>query len=92
MNVPANTNVKPKIDLETIHETLAYMRDDVARVPELANVANALGKAIKEIDVARCRCAKVSNQDSEFSRLAREPESILAPPSQAQFVPFTRAF
>lgn len=40
------------IDLDTIRETLAYMRDDVAADPALANVAGALDEAIVALDAA----------------------------------------
>lgn len=40
----------PRIDLQTVRETLCYIRDDVATEPGLANVASALVRVIREID------------------------------------------
>ncbi len=42
--------VVPHIDLETVRETLAYIHDDVRRVPALAGLAGALGAALAEIE------------------------------------------
>ncbi|KUO63917.1 MAG: hypothetical protein APF80_06970 [Alphaproteobacteria bacterium BRH_c36] len=49
--VPRST----RIDLQTVRETLSYIRDDVAADPALANVASALSRAITEIDSADSR-------------------------------------
>lgn len=40
----------PLIDLETVRETLLYMRDDMRRDPATAGVARALDEALSEID------------------------------------------
>lgn len=40
----------PQIDLSTVRETIAYMQDDMERVPELKGVAAALMATINEID------------------------------------------
>jgi hypothetical protein len=40
------------IDLATARETLAYMQDDMKRVPGLEKVADALASAIREMDAA----------------------------------------
>ena len=40
----------PGIDLETVSETLGYIRDDLMRVPGLQSAAAALATALKEID------------------------------------------
>lgn len=40
----------PTIDLSTVRETLAYIQDDVDRVPELKGVADALRATLAEID------------------------------------------
>jgi hypothetical protein len=42
----------PHIDLTTARETLAYMHDDMKRVPQLAKVAAALEAAMQEMDRA----------------------------------------
>lgn len=42
----------PHIDLTTARETMAYLRDDMQRVPELQGVADALEAAIREMDKA----------------------------------------
>jgi len=41
-----------KIDLATVRETLAYIEDDVKRVPGLEKVAAAITTAMREIDTA----------------------------------------
>lgn len=46
--VPLST----RIDLQTVRETLCYMRDDVGSEPGLSRVASALDKAIQEIDAS----------------------------------------
>jgi len=40
------------IDLETIRETIAYIRDDVAADPALSDVASALEQAVFALDSA----------------------------------------
>jgi hypothetical protein len=42
----------PSIDLSTVRETLVYMKDDMARDPELLRIRTALEIAIGEIDRA----------------------------------------
>lgn len=42
----------PMIDLDTVRETLLYMKDDLRRDPALARAADALDTAIQEIDKA----------------------------------------
>lgn len=41
-----------RIDLETVRETMVYIRDDVAAEPELSEVADALEQAICALDTA----------------------------------------
>lgn len=43
----------PVIDLHTVRETLAYMKDDMERVAGLEKVAAALQEALDEIERAR---------------------------------------
>ncbi len=38
------------IDLATARETLCLIQDDLAREPDLATIAAAIGKAVAEID------------------------------------------
>jgi hypothetical protein len=52
----------PLVDLDTIRETLAYIRDDIQRVPGLDRVAERLTAALAEIAAAeRRRLAPVSH-------------------------------
>lgn len=39
----------PLVDLDTVRETLVYMRDDMRRDPATAGVARALDEALTEI-------------------------------------------
>lgn len=41
------------IDLETVRETLLYMKDDLRRDPALARAADAIEAALAEIDRAQ---------------------------------------
>ncbi len=50
----------PSIDLSTVRETLAYMREDARSVPGLENVADALASAIREVEVAESKLQPVS--------------------------------
>jgi hypothetical protein len=43
---------RPLLDLETLRETLIYMRDDLKRVPGFETTAAALTTAIQELDLA----------------------------------------
>ena len=68
----------PRIDLETVRETLAYMHDDMERVPGLVCVRQALGRAIAEIRA--------------LEGTPRKPGSgpmRLPGPDAARFVPWT---
>jgi hypothetical protein len=47
----AKRNV-PLVDLGTIRETLAYIRDDLARVPGLERAAELVGSALGELEAA----------------------------------------
>jgi hypothetical protein len=52
----------PLVDLDTIRETLAYIRDDIQRVPGLEKAAERLTTALAEIAAAeRRRLAPVSH-------------------------------
>ncbi|MBU2582487.1 MAG: hypothetical protein KJ622_12290 [Alphaproteobacteria bacterium] len=48
----APTRLSHRIDLDTVRETITYIRDDVAADPALAGVADALDRAIVAIDNA----------------------------------------
>lgn len=59
----------PLVDLETIRETLLYIRDDMQRVPELEKAAEHLTLALGEVTAAeRRRLAPVSSSiiDARF--------------------------
>ena len=52
----------PLVDLDTIRETIAYIRDDIQRVPGLDRAAERLTAALAEITAAeRRRLAPVSH-------------------------------
>jgi hypothetical protein len=55
----------PVLDLGTVRDTLAYMRDDFLRVPGLEHAAELLSQALAEVDAADRR------------RLAPVPYSVL---------------
>jgi hypothetical protein len=50
MSLSKDAPGSPRIDLETIRETLAYIRDDVRNARGLEGVASALEEAVREID------------------------------------------
>ena len=50
----AKRNV-PLVDLGTIRETLAYIRDDLARVPGLEQAAELIASALGELTTAERR-------------------------------------
>ncbi len=56
----------PLIDLGTVRDTFAYIRDDFRRVPGLERAAELLGSVLAEVEAAERR------------RLAPIPRSILA--------------
>lgn len=45
----------PHIDLSTLRETLAYMHDDMCRVPGLEKLRDALGEAMREAEAAEAK-------------------------------------
>jgi len=47
-----NTPHVPLVDLETIRETLVYIRDDIQRVPGLERAAEGLTTVLAEIAAA----------------------------------------
>jgi hypothetical protein len=55
----------PLIDLGTVRDTLAYIRDDFQRVPGLERAAELIGSALHEVAAAERR------------RLAPIPRSVL---------------
>lgn len=56
----------PRIDLETIRETLAYIRDDVRNAPGLEGVAGALEEAVRKIDAVSARRRRPSRLSAIF--------------------------
>lgn len=54
----------PSIDLSTVRRTVAYMQGDLARVPGLEKIADALATALKEIDAVDRRPKVVDITDS----------------------------
>lgn len=61
----------PLIDLETVRETLLYMRDDMRRDPATSGVARALDEAINEI--ARIEMDEPTPRRTAFSRFLARP-------------------
>ncbi len=56
--IPRANPWPPTLDLSTVRETMAYMHDDMKRVPGLEKAARAIADAIKEIDKAEKASAK----------------------------------
>ena len=50
--IPRSQPWPPQIDLETVRETILYMKDDAKRVAGMEGVAKALETAIAEIEKA----------------------------------------
>jgi hypothetical protein len=62
----------PLLDLGTVRDTLAYMRDDFLRVPGLEHAAELLSQALAEVDAAdRRRLAPVPYSVLQARLLAR---------------------
>jgi hypothetical protein len=62
----------PLIDLGTVRETLAYIRDDCQRVPGLERTAELLAAALAEVEAAeRRRLAPIPRSVLEARLLAR---------------------
>ena len=60
------------LDLGTVRDTLAYMRDDFLRVPGLEHAAELLSHALAEVDAAdRRRLAPVPYSVLQARLLAR---------------------
>lgn len=53
--IPRSKPWPSQIDLSTVRETLAYMHDDMCRVPGMEKLRDALGQAIKEAEAAERR-------------------------------------
>lgn len=51
--IPRDKPWPPAIDLVTVRDTLAYMQDDIARVPGLEKVADAITRTLEEIDAVK---------------------------------------
>lgn len=51
--IPRDNSWPPAIDLGTVRDTLAYMQDDMARVPGLEKVADAIARTLQEIDAVK---------------------------------------
>lgn len=62
----------PLIDLGTVRETLAYIRDDLQRVPGLERAAELIATALAEVEAAeRRRLAPIPRSVLEARLLAR---------------------
>jgi hypothetical protein len=62
----------PLVDLDTIRETLVYIRDDIQRVPGLERAAEGLTAVLAEIAAAeRRRLAPLSMSVIDARRLPR---------------------
>lgn len=62
----------PLVDLDTIRETLVYIRDDIQRVPGLEKAAERLNSALAEIAAAeRRRMAPISHSVIDARLLLR---------------------
>ena len=62
----------PLIDLGTVRETLAYIRDDLQRVPGLERAAELIAAALAEVEAAeRRRLAPIPRSVLEARLLAR---------------------
>ncbi|MBS0244452.1 MAG: hypothetical protein JSS20_19955 [Proteobacteria bacterium] len=79
----SNRGQEPLIDLDTVRETLEYIRDDVAAAPRLAAVGRAIDKVLEEIAAAEA--------GSAVKALANEvPSRVVAfRPARVRFVPWT---
>ncbi len=53
--IPRSKPWPPQVDLSTVRETLAYMHDDMCRVPGMEKLRDALGVAMREVDAAERR-------------------------------------
>lgn len=51
--IPRDKPWPPAIDLTTVRDTLAYMQEDMARVPGLEKVADAMARTLDEIDAVK---------------------------------------
>lgn len=71
--IPRSQPWPPAIDLATVRETLVYMKDDVARVPDLMRVKKALEIAIDEIDKAEQIPRSVSYVPRRLARFMPAP-------------------
>lgn len=74
---------EPEIDLETVRETLEYIRGDVAGVPRLAAVGRALDKVLEEIEAAD----EAVGAEVRAVSIEAEPSRVVAfRPAQVRFV------
>ena len=55
VTINKTTNKIPPIDLETVHQTLSYILNDVAGDHELKHVAEAISEALNQIEIAQVR-------------------------------------
>lgn len=69
--IPRSKPWPPQVDLTTVRETLAYMHDDMCRVPGMEKLRDALGVAMKEAEAAE----------------QRQPPRIDISPFAARFLP-----
>jgi hypothetical protein len=62
----------PAVDIGTLRDTLAYIRDDLGRTPGLEQAAELVGAAVAEVEVAeRRRLAPIPRSVMEARLLAR---------------------
>ena len=74
----------PAVDLETIHDTLGYMHDDLARIPQLESAAQAIASAMNDIHSLQQQVLQAPNAN------AGNPSTALNTPTTAHFIPFSR--
>jgi len=65
------TGSEPRIDLDTVRETLTYLQSDMRSSPSLAHVSDALAQVIKEIAaIANRRPREMQDASSNVLPLA----------------------
>ncbi|MDX2157293.1 MAG: hypothetical protein SFW09_12365 [Hyphomicrobiaceae bacterium] len=47
---PSGGTRRPSVDLDTVRETLVYMRDDMSASADMAGVRDAMDRVLREID------------------------------------------
>lgn len=64
---------EPRIDLDTVRETLAYMHHDMQRSRRLARVSDALAVVLAEIAAVEAHAAAEQPQPADVSRVVAFP-------------------